>query len=255
VLVTPSPLSALKTDRIDLWWIDPAQLPHQVIDFLVAQLTESESANLAQFKNKKAKQTALITRSICRLVLSQYIGSAPNQLNFIYNSHGKPELDNNKNNIRFNLSHNNELIVIAVCADDDLGCDIENPQRKVSIEPITRRYFSQQEHLEIISLMGIEQQQRFFEIWTLKEAFVKATGIGISLGLNSFYFDLQQKNNLKKITVLFNSNYPLNQAASWEFHQTLLKQQCLAVCRASKIKQSIHFLSAKDLVLQLTNGT
>jgi len=246
---TLSTLEQLSSSHIDLWFITPTQISDLLFNYLKTLLTKKEKDKLAHYKNSKAQHTALITRAICRLVLSQYTNTTPSDLSFIKNQHGKPELTNNSNKIRFNLSHNNDLIIIAICAKDDIGCDIENPLRKVNIEPLTRRYFSEQEHLEICTLTPKIQQQRFFEMWTLKEAFVKATGIGISLGLDTFYFDKDVVS--KEINVQFNESYPLNKSHIWQLYQQELEQQLLAVCRSSKLKQSINFLDASQLTTSM----
>jgi len=136
---------------------------------------------------------------------------------------------------------------MAVCIGDDIGCDIESPLRKVSIDPITRRYFATQEHEQLCELTDDVKRQQFFKIWTLKEAFVKATGVGINLGLNSFYFEWSE-NAASEINILFNNNYPLNKQVKWQFNQQIFNQQMLAICRSSKRKQSINFIDAIQLI-------
>ena len=262
-----SNLHALKTDHIDLWSIDPTKLCQQSITFLTSLLTTEESEKLLKYKHKEAQHTALITRSLCRLVLSHYTNCSPAALEFVRNSQGKPALVNNNNDIRFNLSHNNQLIIMAVCAGDEVGCDIEDPLRKVNIATITKRYFAAQEHKQLSELTGVEQQQQFFRCWTLKEAFVKATGVGISLGLDTFYFSFtstttgnqsdpsksvakktQQLNLKDNIAIHFNSHYPLSKDAPWQFYHTFFKQQTMSICRASKLNQTIIYRDATSLL-------
>lgn len=250
MLLSPSSLNSLATNQIDLWSIDPTQLTENTIILLSTLLSNEESLKLQQYKNKSAQHTSLVTRSLSRLILSQYTNTAPGALSFIRNAHGKPALVENINNLSFNLSHNNDLIIMAICVNDDLGCDIENPTRKISIEPISRRYFAQQEHQQLCELIGEAKKQRFFEIWTLKEAFVKATGIGIGLGLDTFYFDF--KNRLSDhIDVCFNDHYKLDEETSWQCHQTKFNDQSLAICRQSKLKQTIKHIDATYLLNQL----
>ncbi|WP_413693372.1 4'-phosphopantetheinyl transferase family protein [Psychromonas sp. KJ10-2] len=139
-------------------------------------------------------------------------------------------------------------MVIAVCVNDQIGCDIESPERRVSIEPITRRYFSEQEHSMLMAKQGESQKQAFFKIWTLKEAFVKATGIGISLGLDSFYFILDQPQQASQnIKVAFNAHYPLDTEQAWHCYHDSLHSQALSLCRASDSKQKINYLEASHL--------
>lgn len=243
----PSSLHSLKINHIDVWFIEPHRLSTEAMVSLCALLSDEETLKLQQYKNKAAQHTATVSRSLCRLILSKYTNTDPKSLKFIRSQHGKPALVNNINNLRFNLSHNNELIIIAICVNDEIGCDIESPKRKISIEPISRRYFAKQEHQALCYLQGKEKQQRFFEIWTLKEAFVKATGIGISLGLDSFYFDLNNRlsNNIK---VNFNNHYTLDKHAPWQCHQTMFNGQSLAICRASEQKQTIQYFDASHLI-------
>jgi len=248
VPISISSIAQLQTNHIDLWVIEPARLSSQSLSFLQSLLSTSEQQALKKYKHPKAHHTALITRSVSRLILSEYIALAPNEIVFIRNQHGKPEIKNNPHHIRFNLSHNNELIVMAVCVKDDIGCDIENPQRSINIEPITRRYFSSQEHIEITNCPITEQQIRFFEIWTLKEALVKATGVGISLGLDSFYFKIDKNNTTSPIKLFFNAHYPLNKNLPWQLYQQSLMQQLVAICRVSHLKQSINLLTANELI-------
>lgn len=261
-----SNLHALKTDHIDLWSIAPTQLSKQSISFLTSLLTTEESERLLKYKHKEAQHTALITRSLCRLVLSHYTNCSPTALQFLRNSQGKPALIDNNNDIRFNLSHNNQLIIMAVCVGDEIGCDIEDPMRKVNIPTITKRFFAAQEHQQLSKLSGMDQQQQFFRCWTLKEAFVKATGVGISLGLDTFYFsfadwvagdkseaseyaakNIQQLRLKDNIAIHFNAHYPFSKDEPWQFYHASFKQQTLSICRASKHNQTIIYRDATSL--------
>lgn len=250
MILPTSSLQSLKTNHIDLWFIEPHLLPIETMTSLQTLLSDEEIFKLQQYKNKAAQHTSTVTRALCRLILSQYTYVDPKSLKFIRNQHGKPTLVDNINDLRFNLSHNNELIIMTVCISDDIGCDIENPKRKISIEPISRRYFAKQEHEQLSDLLGEQQQQRFFEIWTLKEAFVKATGIGIGLGLDSFYFDFNKRLS-NNIHVNFNDHYTLDKEAPWQCIQTMFNKQSLAICRASKVQQTINHFDAKHLLVQL----
>jgi len=247
MLTTLSSTLSLQHNCIDLWFIDPNQLSTQQIYLLTSFITKDEKHKLQQYKNKSAQHIALITRAVCRLVLSQYTNTEPTSLEFIRDQHGKPELLNNPLNFRFNLSHNNNLIIMAVTVIDDIGCDIEDPKRKINIEAISRRYFAKQEYQALHLLKNEKQQTLFFQFWTLKEAFVKATGLGISLGLDSFYFCFnndQQQN----IDIYFNANYSLTTNDNWYFYQNTLNQQMLSICRKSKIQQDVNYFDIKSLL-------
>jgi len=69
-----------------------------------------------------------------------------------------------------------------------LGVDVESIMRKVELLALSKRYFAQQEHAELQELEGLEQRERFFALWTLKEAWLKARGLGLHIPLDDFSF-------------------------------------------------------------------
>ena len=92
--------------------------------------------------------------------------------------------------VRFNLSHTDGLAVCAVVLKHDIGVDVEHRQRRVVSENIARRFFSPSEVREFESLPERMQQDRFFQYWTLKESYIKARGMGLSIPLEKFSFHL-----------------------------------------------------------------
>lgn len=100
--------------------------------------------------------------------------------------HGKPSLLDYPG-IHFNLSHSGDM-VLAVFAKTEVGCDIE--QIRPANLNLAKRFFCPYEYSYIASLESEEQNQAFCRIWTLKESFLKITGMGIRLPLNSFEFDI-----------------------------------------------------------------
>ena len=79
-----------------------------------------------------------------------------------------------------------------------------------------------------------------------------AEGVGISLGLDTFYFCFDTKGENSNLSLIFNDHYPLNKKAVWQLHQQPLNQQLLAICRASELKQSVNLLKANELIEKLT---
>lgn len=230
-----SNINSLAKDQIDLWYINPNQVDESQLDQLRSNLIEQEHLELLRYKNKQAQKNALIARASCRLVVSQYNNIATLSQQFYRDKHGKPHLLDNQLNLQFNLSHNADAVVIAVSINDPVGCDIESAQRRVSIDTISKRYFAPIEHQQLQDMSEADKQVHFFKIWTLKEAFVKATGRGISLGLETFFFDKE-----KLLTVQFTENYPLEKNSVWQFNQQSLDGQLLAICRASSLAQHIN---------------
>lgn len=101
------------------------------------------------------------------------------------NGHGKPRLESSAG-LHFSVAHTPGAIVCAVTADGDVGVDIELRARAQSmsassVERLAKRYFSAEEHGELCALQDeASKRARFVELWTLKEAYVKALGRGIA---------------------------------------------------------------------------
>ena len=119
-----------------------------------------------------------------------------------YGEHSKPYIKD-RDDIFFNLSHS-EGIVMCVVSDGEVGCDVEKV-RDINIDT-AKRFFSPFEYEEIMKKETYEERKdTFFRLWTLKESFLKATGMGLGLPLKSFSIDIsediikiEQKVNSKK---------------------------------------------------------
>lgn len=188
----------LDENEVHLWIIDPSLFSDLAqLGTFKNLLDQQEQDKIDRYRLDSAKQTALITRAFIRIILSEYEAVSPQDWQFIRSDLGKPEIANSNIGLRFNLSHNNNLIICAICLNHDIGCDIESLSRKMSILPIADRFFSDEESQLIKALPEHLQRKGFFECWTLKESFVKATGKGISQGLDTFRFEFKVNNGLQ----------------------------------------------------------
>jgi 4'-phosphopantetheinyl transferase len=121
-------------------------------------------------------------------MLGGMLGMAPAALEFVIGEHGKPELAHEAHaGVRFNLSHTKGLVACGVTQSDDLGVDVEQIERKLEVDSLARSVFSDDEQAALALLDGAVRRERFFQHWTLKEAYVKAMGRGISLPLRSLH--------------------------------------------------------------------
>ena len=216
----------LDEDEIHLWMVNPKQI--QATPELLALLPDSEQQKVQRYRLDKAKHTALITRTFIRLLLSQYEALAPQQWEFTVGELGKPEVKNASSPLRFNLSHNDEVIICAVGLTKDIGCDIEKLSRKINVSAIAERFFSPSE-----ALLLKQTPSQFFQYWTLKEAFVKATGLGISQGLETFSFKIEEQPQADyndNIRLTFNENCKEEMAQNW-YHRLLFPddKHCIAL--------------------------
>jgi 4'-phosphopantetheinyl transferase len=119
-----------------------------------------------------------------RWVLSHYLSIPPSEIVITRDARGKPHLENSP--LLFSLSHSSTVWAVAISQNTSaLGLDIESRPKPRNLLPISERYFAADEHAHLLSLTDNALQQAFYERWTLKEAFLKAVGCGISGGLNS----------------------------------------------------------------------
>ena len=164
----------------------PGERPR--LTFFMKTLSSDEQARAARFLRTEDRVSFTIGRGILRCVLSKYLGSAPENIRFDYTSFGKPRLRINPELplLNFNVSHSNCWAVIAIGKNRKIGIDVEYIRADLDVLGISRRFFSPQEADLIGSAPEEKRQRLFYEIWVRKEAYVKATGKGLSMPLSRF---------------------------------------------------------------------
>ena len=196
-----------------------------LLERYAALLSDDERQRNQRYRFAADRRRDLIARALLRTQLGERLQLAPESLVFERGEHGKPALVLNNcsvpsdysalksaKHLQFNLSHSDDWIVLAI-ADNRIGVDIESTVRKNDVMAIADRYFFGSEIAELTSFDDSEQRQRFFDYWTLKEAYMKARGEGISLGLSKFGFSVANKPD---ITIEMDSC--LNDSPSdWQF--------------------------------------
>jgi len=118
-----------------------------------------------------------------------YLRCTPVELHFSYSKHGKPSIAGpNCGNVglSFNLAHSGSLAVYGVTVERSIGVDVEEICTEFASEDIAQRFFSANEMARLLSVPVSDREQAFFHCWTCKEAFIKATGMGLSLPLDQF---------------------------------------------------------------------
>ena len=153
-------------------------------DRLSKILSEDERARAARFHFERERVRYIAGRAQLRMLLSGYLDVAPEALTFGYGENGKPTLPHPAPH--FNLSHSGALALYAVTADADVGIDVELYDPDFGGQRIPERFFAPDEVLALRALPEPLQPRGFLELWTRKEAFIKARGDGLSLALNSF---------------------------------------------------------------------
>ena len=130
---------------------------------------------------------------LVRKALSQYSEILPHEWRFVKEAHGKPGIDPDLHStpLSFSLAHTKGLAVVAVTKGVEIGVDVERTDRLVDAAGLSRRFFSPEETAALWELSPERLRERFLLYWTLKESYIKALGLGLSLPLNSFSFRIE----------------------------------------------------------------
>jgi 4'-phosphopantetheinyl transferase len=193
----------------------PAWLDSALEERYLALLTPEERARRARFYFPNGRTQYLLTRVLARVTLSLYADVAPSDWRFAPNAHGRPEIvepaDVVSRSLRFNLSNTEGLQACIVGRERALGVDVEWTERRAEAFEIADRFFSSAEVAELRACPEHARSERFYYYWTLKEAYIKARGAGLSIPLDRFSFSL----GAPKIT--FHDTAELAPAERWQF--------------------------------------
>jgi 4'-phosphopantetheinyl transferase len=240
----------LYPDRIDLWFtfFDAIRDGH-LLDRYRLLLSEEELHREQRIRLAKHRHRYLVTRALVRTVLSRYAPIAPEQWSFEQNSYGKPGVSSSDplaSSISFNVSHTEGLIVLGVTCGGTLGVDTENMQSRSAPLAATRAFFSDEESSAIALLPPHQRQERIFQYWTLKEAYIKARGMGLLIPLDqfSFHFVAQDRVRMSVNTSL------RDEPSRWKFWQLRPSASHLvAVCAEHYGKGCKQLLTTKIVPL------
>ena len=147
---------------------------------------ERQKAERLQSPNDRVRH--IVGRGVLRVLLARCMNSNAKRVQFDYGAFGKPLLATASAEIplQFNVSHSGELVVIALALGHAVGTDVERVRNNVDVEAIAASFFSPDERRALQSVPAPLRIQAFFNSWTRKEAYAKATGKGLSLRLDEF---------------------------------------------------------------------
>jgi 4'-phosphopantetheinyl transferase len=185
----PAELPSLDPGEVHVWmasvaaWADLESRLEQL-------LGQAERTRAARFHFPRDRRQFVVAHGLVRGLLAHYAGTTPMQLRFAQGRAGKPALLQpvEMPPLEFNLSHSGDLVLVAVAPGAPVGVDVERWSEDVEFADLIERFFSPSECREFRSLGVEETCSGFFACWSRKEAYIKATGLGVSEGLD--YFDV-----------------------------------------------------------------
>jgi 4'-phosphopantetheinyl transferase len=182
---TPGPASPrLGRDDVHVWLAD---LDRRPVHSSLAVLADDERARAARFHFEHDRVRFAAARALLRELLAGYLSLRPEVVRFAYGPRGKPALCGAAGAaVRFNVSHSGGLALLAFARGRELGIDLELERPVPESGQIAERFFSAWEASELRRCPEDERPAAFFRCWTRKEAYIKATGDGLSRALDSF---------------------------------------------------------------------
>jgi len=181
-----SPLS-LPEDEVQLWRIDLEALGGDEARWQKL-LSADEAARASRFHFARDRQRFVAARALLRTILACYLATGPGSLHFSYSKKEKPSLGpaHAGSDVKFNVTHSGGIALLAFTRHREIGVDVEQVRHDFEASAIARRYFSTHEQNQLADLPAEEKAAAFFRCWTRKEAYIKATGDGLSLPLSQF---------------------------------------------------------------------
>jgi len=202
----------LSPHRAGLWWLVLADVPDGAWSRWSTVLDEEERARAARFVFERDRHQFIAAHALLRLLLQELAGGAAGAWRFVAAAHGKPSLhpDHRLDRLAFNISHARGAVACAMTLDHDIGVDIEDLARPGRLLEIAHAYFAPDELVLLRGAPPAEQRAVFLRLWTLKEAYIKAHGDGLSLPLDRFAFTLTPP------AIAFAPGFP-DDPAVWQF--------------------------------------
>jgi 4'-phosphopantetheinyl transferase len=194
-------LELIEPDEVHLWLVFPDEINDS---FLLQQyrdmLTDEERAREMLFLNARERHCYLLTRALVRTTLSRYANVAPEDWRFFTDASGQTRIANappEATTLTFSISHKRGFILLGIAPRGALGVDVEVATGDAPPLNIAETCFSDAEWYALCDVPDAEQAERFFAYWTLKEAYIKARGTGLSMPLDEFGFELDTSDALQ----------------------------------------------------------
>jgi 4'-phosphopantetheinyl transferase len=215
----------LAAAQIDVWLtFDAEQSDEEHLREYAALLAPDEIERARRFRDEPRRRQFVVTRALTRTGLSHYAPEVdPADWRFVSSAHGKPALASSfaGHGFHFNAAHTVGLVALAVARAPDIGVDVENVVEGSTPLRVATRYFDVDEVRELESLPTGEKRRRFYALWTLKEAWLKATGRGLAAGLGTISFSLDPTHRARAVRFMNETD------GSWSFWQAQVSREHL----------------------------
>ncbi len=217
-----SPFPRPTSDHLHVCWVDSRSLSTYDAGRWVAALPDVERARFARFKHERSAHEFLVGRLLVRRWLAALTQHRPNDWHFVEGFRGRPEVASPPTSLRFNLAHSGGVVACIFTDGREAGVDVEDLGRRLIEPDLWNRYCAPSEIADIESQPLEARHRRFLTYWTLKEAYLKARGLGIGVHLSDIAFTVHPQHP----TIQFRDSLA-GTSAAWAFGITSLSDQFL----------------------------
>ena len=196
---------------------------------MLALLNAEERQQQQRYIPPAKQHEYLVTRVLVRSVLGAALDIAPEALQFVANEWGRPALapDSSSAPIYFNISHTDGLVVCLVSTEYELGVDTELLSRAPKLLALAPNVFAPKELSDLAALSEVAQMLRAVRLWTLKESYIKARGMGLALPLDGFAFRFAGERISLEVEPALNDD-----GERWQFQTQILGPHCVSMAIA-----------------------
>ena len=182
----------LAVSQVELWWFSLSVDDHNNLASLIALLSPTEIARADRFRFDHHRRRYQIAHGVLRILLANHLHCSPAAIAFTYSERGKPAIADHcqPQGLQFNLSHSEDLGIVGISRDRLIGVDVEYVREMDNLDSLVKRFFCAEEYQYFQQAPPQQQQQIFFQLWTAKEAYLKATGAGLAGGLDQVQLSL-----------------------------------------------------------------
>ncbi len=174
-------------DEVHVWTAD-LEAAKPFLDRYRSTLAPGELERASRFYLDRHRDGYVVVHGILRDILGRYLGQPAQSLEFSYGRRGKPRLA--RSPLSFNLSDSDGLALYAVARGREVGVDVERHRRFPDLDGMAKLACTSRERDNLLRLAEPGRTEAFFDLWTRKEALVKAVGVGLFQGLDEFEVSL-----------------------------------------------------------------
>jgi 4'-phosphopantetheinyl transferase len=234
----------LAKNEIHVWVVQFSHFINRIKE-LEQVLSSDEMERAYKFRFQEHRDQYITARGCLRLVLARYLAADPIRLRFNYNSFGKPFVapEYNREELAFSHAHKSGLDLIAITQEKSVGIDIEQIRGDLTFEDIARHFFSPAETSSLLSLSQSMRKETFYRYWTLKEAYLKATGLGLSKPLDHFDVILPSAGS----PILLITRPDPEEASKWSLQSLEINKSYAAAVAIQGRIENIHYFDFQKL--------